>query len=487
MQWATGAVSWPQSADGKAQGNLAHVKEVASLLNLPQRAIYDCVAEQYHPVRADPNPALFAADQRLDRQITFRGPHPFVKLEHLLLHPRPMPQRFLRLAPELSGRYEALQPEGEIRETLREFMQQTMPPGTKWVKDGDGYMLVPTNEGKYVHKQAHKPCPARSGFGFGVRARTVTQFKQPNLHESILGLQPVIDHLAGHRGMQATPELEVWRTLHVEVDSLGLVAGNTVTGEITQVGQPDWGNMTVTVTTDQFLNDSPDRFVPGQLTSNNRDFNVVANTVGDNFTVTVRFYTGPGGLPAEGPFILLDDDTLVDGMDVPMPDTSELKNAMAEAYVDVLYDVGDANDATVFQANLVSDTHYLAARDWDSQAGNYDEFWVTYLLGGYQGPLAYDNDPDAENPLYGWISSWGGSVVFLETLTDVSREIGVDAGVFERDRVVADVGRTLARVWGNDNDAFQSQTPVTGWPSQPARYTGEYLWRIRNSPRPLGL
>ncbi len=298
----------------------------------------------------------------------------------------------------------------------------------------------------------------------------------------------IIDHTM-RDGVWVTRELEVWRRLHIEVDSMGLVEGNTVTGQITHVGQPDWGNMTVTVTTDQFLNDSPDRFVPGQLTSNNRDFNVVANSVGDNFTVTVRFYAGPGGpeLPAEGPFILLDDDTVVDGMDVPMPDTSELRNAMAEAYVEVLYDVGDANGATVFQANLASDSHFLAARDWDSQASNYDEFWVTYLLGGYQGPFPYDNDADSETPLYGWISPFGGAVVFLETIQDASQERGLDNLAFRRDRVVADVGRTVAQIWGNDNDAFQIQTPVTGWPDQPARYTGEYLWRIRNSPRPLGL
>jgi hypothetical protein len=121
--------------------------EVRAVLDLPRRAIYDVEREVFHTVPAGAGERLFPEDRRLDREITFSAPE-FTPLRSLLILPYPVPQGFLRLSPELAGSYEAVQPAGEIRESLREFMRHTMPPGTKWVKDADGYQLVPAPKEK---------------------------------------------------------------------------------------------------------------------------------------------------------------------------------------------------------------------------------------------------------------------------------------------------------------------------------------------------
>ncbi len=280
-----------------------------------------------------------------------------------------------------------------------------------------------------------------------------------------------------HMGIRATPRLIVWRKLHVEVDSMGAVAGNTVTGQITQVAL-DLVNMRATVTTNQTLDDSANRFVPGQLTSNNRDFNVISNTFGVNFTVTVQVYDGPTGpeFPAQGPFILIDDDELVDTTDVPMPDTTELGNAMAQAYVMVLFDVGDGNNEVNFIRNVETGDDCVAAQDWDSLAQNADRFWVTYVLGAFQGETLLDRDPDTEvAPEAGATVHRGGSLIYLETIRDWAGDL---AWVAERDTVVHEVAHAVGRIVGET-------PPVTRWgEGVPSRYTESSLKAIRMSEKP---
>jgi hypothetical protein len=75
----------------------------------------------------------------------------------------------------------------------------------------------------------------------------------------------VVDDTVTAADKKASPVLTVWRRLHVEVDSMGAVAGNTVTGQITNV--VDNGNGTSTRTTNYDLGaDSVNRFVPGTFT-----------------------------------------------------------------------------------------------------------------------------------------------------------------------------------------------------------------------------
>lgn len=282
-------------------------------------------------------------------------------------------------------------------------------------------------------------------------------------------IQPVV---------RATELLTVWRRLHVEVDSMGVVTGNTITGQITNV--VDNRDGTSTCTTNQNLDDSIDRFNPGRLTdSANRDFSVIANTNGNNFTITVNDYAD-GTRPSLGNFKLVDDDELRDGQDVPMPDTSKLANAMREAYVQVLFYVGDNNDNVPFILNVAYfEEDVRDAQDWDSVGFNSADFWVTYILGACQGKREGDNDPDDETFLtLGVTSRYGGSLIFIETIKDYSREEGLNAAKEEQGTVVHEVGHAVAR---------SSQEPVTLFDQDqnlPIRYTSEYIALIRTTTMP---
>ncbi len=299
--------------------------------------------------------------------------------------------------------------------------------------------------------------------------------------------------------------LTVWRRLHVEVDSMGAVQGNTIQGQLTGA-VIDFVNSTAVVTTDQNLQDSVNRFVPGTLTNTGSQFPVTANTNGPNFQVTISLPQGQG-LPLPGTFTLRDDDVLQDGQDVPMPDTSKLDVAMNEAYVKVFFDVGNNNNVT-FHLNVDAQlpppdplpaNHLLKLiqDNWDSRLSNMDNFWVAYVLGAFQPPKAVDNDPNAEPSGDGVTPSTGGSLIFLETLKDSIREWNSAAPPadritetdYERDTVVHEVGHAVGRslshpVTGFDGLQMGQRAPQTLPHNEPSRYVPQYLALIRSAARP---
>ncbi|MCS7253848.1 MAG: hypothetical protein NZ781_07500, partial [Armatimonadetes bacterium] len=120
--------------------------------------------------------------------------------------------------------------------------------------------------------------------------------------------------------------------------------------------QYDAATGTYTCTTDQNLNDSVN--MPGTFTGEKTraSSNVLGNNVGHNFQITLE--PGSPKPTQNGRFSLVDDDRLRDGQDVPMPGEREkeaLKAAMKEAYVEVLFDVGDNNNFVPFQLNMPFD------------------------------------------------------------------------------------------------------------------------------------
>ncbi len=176
-----------------------------------------------------------------------------------------------------------------------------------------------------------------------------------------------------------------------------------------------------------------------------------------------------------------DDDYLRDGQDVPMPDTSQLGDAMTEAYVRVLFDVGDNNGDVAFKLNVENAAERRAARDWDSAPQNSAPFWVAYVLGAFQGESGTDNDPDAEDPAITGrtCNPDGGSLIYLEVIKDCSREPPpFDATAKEQDTVVHEVGHAVGR---------SVVEPVTRWTEGiPSRYREEYLKSIRSAEKPWG-
>jgi hypothetical protein len=298
--------------------------------------------------------------------------------------------------------------------------------------------------------------------------------------------------------------LTVWRRLHVEVDSMGPVVNNDVAGNVTQ---RVIGASTSTVTTSvAWNNDSANRFEGGTLTDGlSRDFPVISSSAPAGLlTLVVYNQLDPDApAPALGFFSVVDDDLLGNGDDVPMPDTSTLDNAMNEAYVKVLFDVGDNETATdvFFVPNLEAGQSVDA---WDSRNLNANNFWVAYVLGAFQGPKTRDNDPSGENDGKTTLGETGGlgiSWIYLESIRDHALEnegeVG-DAVVVERDVVVHEVAHAVANLGdhpvtgldavfmnlaiGETSNVPSGSVLVTHHTA--SRYLPHYLAAIRSTPRP---
>ncbi|HMS39165.1 MAG TPA: hypothetical protein PKE69_02985 [Pyrinomonadaceae bacterium] len=204
--------------------------------------------------------------------------------------------------------------------------------------------------------------------------------------------------------------LTVWRRLHIEVDSMGDVSGNLVSGATPNEVRVR-RNATEIITLNNTL--EPNRFENGRFVIGGSSLEVTQNTTN---TITVRNNNQPTVYaPANSQFQLYDDDNFDDGIgllngdigeDIPMPNTNRMTansddataNVFAHAYVRPVYDVGDNNDSVPFFANVENneitdlfDTYFTQqATHTGSDAG---EFWTIYLLGGYQYTTASDGDP----------------------------------------------------------------------------------------------
>jgi len=213
--------------------------------------------------------------------------------------------------------------------------------------------------------------------------------------------------------VNVTDMLTVWRRVHVEVDSMGPVTGNRVTGTIRRA-RPDAATQLTEIAFRGHL--EPSRFKGGLMTI----AGIGAGTVFDNTRNTVTIHGLLQNADAAGrSFELVDDDdfntddgTALDGdtgENLPAPDTTlaqdsdnPTENAFAPAYIRPTYDIGDNNDLVGFVANVADDTPAAksALYDFDNQATEAStDFWTVYLLGAYQFTTSWDGDPDGENPL----------------------------------------------------------------------------------------
>jgi hypothetical protein len=205
--------------------------------------------------------------------------------------------------------------------------------------------------------------------------------------------------------------LTIWRRLHIEVDSMGPVIGNQITGTIISIIN---NGATSTVTTDRdfFEPGSPvtqtHRFMGGFLTdSTNAQFSVITNTHGSTLTVEVTNLAG-GVTPIVGDFTLVDDDDFngddagnLDGdinEDIDLPALGWVQdsdvitnNVFSTAYIRPTYDlVADSGDEATFLLNTS-----LVHSEFDNitLAANPD-FWIIHGLSAYQHETPYDSDPN---------------------------------------------------------------------------------------------
>jgi hypothetical protein len=206
--------------------------------------------------------------------------------------------------------------------------------------------------------------------------------------------------------------LTVWRRLHIEVDSMGVVSGNKETGSFTATKKVSNTETFVYITPDNPIENF--RFSDGRLVAGNKKFRVISS--GLDYVILKPQYGGASTVMQGERFVLYDDDDYNNsngseligdnGENITNPSymmeglsaTSDLPddNILAPAYIKPVYDAIDTRDDNTFHLNLENSqqTTIRAFFDkWDSSATNTDrKYWSAYILGAYQPEESADGD-----------------------------------------------------------------------------------------------
>jgi hypothetical protein len=263
-----------------------------------------------------------------------------------------------------------------------------------------------------------------------------------------------------------TDMLTVWRKLHVEIDSMSPVAGNSVSGQIMFVGPPV-GNLyqliEIPSINDSIWKDNEDgRFAQGVFTVTIEGVPTPIkvlqyesrNITADGFdTEIVRIGVNPNVVSGQQ-FVLEDDDAaVIDGVDPVVlprkPNTGFMKKYYNDAYVEPIlepYEVSPYYDTNIPFAlnvdisNSTSNTYSLSQKDLTSTS----VFWSVKVVSAFQPELDqdYDNEDKATlgivwDPLVGRPH---GALIYLETIRDSTRSTVDDAVETEKKTVVHETG-----------------------------------------------
>ncbi|MFV0389415.1 MAG: hypothetical protein ACK5NT_11750 [Pyrinomonadaceae bacterium] len=245
-----------------------------------------------------------------------------------------------------------------------------------------------------------------------------------------------------------TEMLTIWRKLHIESDSMGVVTGNKVNGTISALGQSCVGGICDNGFQTSLTSLEEERFQQGKILVAGYSYDVKTN--GSNGIVILNGQPfGSNSIPLGSSFVMYDDDDMNDdgvldgdeGDEVVDPDTSLLtnnsssvaNNLFATGYIVPAYDLGgnDGNVASII--NVGGDVNAPDIAPFYTNFNNYsyhndDDFWVIYLLGGYQFTTDRDGDPRL-------ISATTGQIGTIYGLTDTPQRqrIGRGSIIFNED------------------------------------------------------
>jgi len=223
--------------------------------------------------------------------------------------------------------------------------------------------------------------------------------------------------------------LTVWRKLYLEIDTMGPVQDNTLTGQITSFdtnGTTSTGFALYKLGTNlnffsqlkikprQYITNSDGQIVGwqsaywnGKFTVSGKDYDVWANTgyPSQNDSVSVSSGAGLGPELTDSiigqTFTLIDDDITQDGDPLPTLDKQRLEPAFADAYVlpEVLGDAQNITKTVPFQANFVGDNPIDLRDVYEFDMSEFHEnpdIWVAYLLNAFQGIMQEDRDGQSD-------------------------------------------------------------------------------------------
>ena len=261
---------------------------------------------------------------------------------------------------------------------------------------------------------------------------------------------------------------------------MGPVQGNTVYATSGQAANNGDGTYTVPVNVAQAL--EVNRFENGGL----QDLQGYVYPIVDNTESSLRVGQGNNPAPPQsnGDVWFWDDDQLHDGQDVPEPDLGLLSQAFLPAYVSVITPAdgggNPANNQPAVRFDLnVEETERSKQRTDFKNAASTPAYWVIYLQGAFQGPIAIDNDPNAEGYLMGITWKTEGALIYLEGIKDAAREYNVDAYVAERQTVVHEVGHQFDLPDRQDAGQGIMRNDVVIVPREEEKFIEEDLFIIR--------
>lgn len=256
--------------------------------------------------------------------------------------------------------------------------------------------------------------------------------------------------------------LTVWRRLHIEIDSMGIVENNAGAGRVIQTTAVATNPIAIPVRGYFDLG----RFENGRMSVGGNILYVDTNT--EN-AITVHSFSGTVIIPNNSQFVLYDDDdfnndNILNGFDA---DNGENVTALSDSF-NLLQD-DDDKDCSDLRCNVLAEAYIRPAYGWASQYAsdtpfvlNVDDsdadivedqietgistntverndFWVAYVQIAYQPLSSVDCDPNQEGeqisgcsggvtPAEGNVDSvtssstvpvgGEGSLVFIETVRD---------------------------------------------------------------------
>ena len=236
--------------------------------------------------------------------------------------------------------------------------------------------------------------------------------------------------------------LTVWRRLNIEIDSMGVVSGNSIAGTITKVNSPalsPWRE----IETGLAYSDSSNRFENGTITIGGRSYPICSQSGTTNLKFGIRKDNSSNPtVPVVGDSFVAYDDDIAHGNQVPDPDVSFLKEAFAPAYVDPVFNGGDGRVEINYNSSNLPFYNYTAGspgvvRTERGSNDFEDDYWAAYVRSVFQpqrrlvagGPWLQDQDgdPDSEVVLLGgnsWdpgVSKHVGVLIFHEVIRDRSQ------------------------------------------------------------------
>lgn len=332
------------------------------------------------------------------------------------------------------------------------------------------------------------------------------------------------------RKAAASQMLTVWRRLHIEVDSMGVVSSNQEVGTITSRGYDVAANLTVLT-----IKQEPDksnltllkpalennRFENGRIQLSNvggalNYASVVSNT-SRSITVIGQLHYDPVGMN----FVLWDDDDYDlsavngnlngdDGQDIAArPETLSLikdsslpsENIFAHAYIQPDYfwaELSSHNQTNVaFKLNIADNISAIDTQldgSWSSGTLESDGFWIVAIQLGYQHASDQDCDPNDEGCAPGVTLAYDtavntvnnsnevpiggdGSLIYIE----VQRDGAVNKG---NDRRAATVPHEIGHQMGLFGDNSSGLGVMSYGPHEPKIFVPQHInvlrWRVKS-------